>query len=815
MKCIRNILSLILTAALIISLAAAPAFAENTAKTAGKLVGDCSLFLPDSDAIQVIYNLVDANGNDVSDNVVYSVTSDDATWQTWLDVDAATGDVYVSSRAAGKSFTVTAESNTYKASQIVNVSSDVFCTDFENGIPAWITPEQSISSACTIYDEGTNKYMYFAGKGNYAAPQKTIDFKNFSFADSAITGIATSHLTVEMKFLTAPTKNNDDVRQPLSISWYREKGIINGKSGTSMDAYWTGNYDANTKTSQLVVRNINPSGSTDSIVWYSSTTSVGGAYANDPDWYSTTDKKYSGFTFADMKIEIMDNIRVTTVNGTRKQDSEFINRVSGATLADANVTSMSLGGPIDDLKIYTGEKVSHAFKTGLKIEGESNILRAPVGSAAKISYSLAIDDTGLATEVPADVLWSVSSRNGVSVADAEKGEVTVNGDAAAGVFTVTAKSSDGTVLATKDVTVIEFLTPWTCANKNRIFNDMENATHYGEGVASAVNNSKTYSAYTTNSAGLGSVGAVEKDSNGNITNRYISSQGRMAYSKDGSGVMLRPYDWADGYDYRKTNQQLTFEGKFMIESSVLESALDPWSIFFVDAEDTSTYTNKAELDIRYDDLGEGVVGVYLYENGKGYNGELVDGTWVNCEGKLIGLVGIDEWFNLRVEADYAKKLYNIFIDDVLVAKDIAIGDGNTFRRNANIRSGCAIDDIAMYTGSKVATTLSAGDHFAVLKDGVKQSAGTTSFTWSEATAEDSTSTATAIIMSDSKDYSGNSLLVTIYNANGALVDVKLAPVVKSNAGISLAATEASGRVDENGSAKVFIWNTETLVPFNK
>lgn len=112
MKCIKNILSLILTAALILSLAAAPAFAVEGTKTAGELVGDCTLFLPDSDAIKVNYNLVDAEGNDVTEAVTYAVTSDDATWPKWLDVDAATGDVYVSSKAAGKSFTVTAESDT-------------------------------------------------------------------------------------------------------------------------------------------------------------------------------------------------------------------------------------------------------------------------------------------------------------------------------------------------------------------------------------------------------------------------------------------------------------------------------------------------------------------------------------------------------------------------------------------------------------------------------------------------------------------------------------------------------------------------------
>ena len=777
MKCIKNIFALVLTLALVLSTAAVPVFAE---KLEGAIVGDCTLFLPDTDAIKVTYNLVDENGADVTDNVTYSVTSTDATWEKWLDVDAATGDVYVSSKAAGKSFTVTAESDTYKKSQVVNISETVLCADFEDEeIGTTVTDDIFSIKTATVVANGE-------GKAASSSTSSTTDLSKYGLVINSLNFVSQKY-TIEA-----------NAAVPLSGS----------------NSYF------------LAIKYKDISGSTRYWMEKTSDTQMKLAYkGNSTTWSADGRSNAINYTFGEyinFKLVISGN---KTGNFYWNNVSQLSNKelYGAATETFDTLETIAFGSLVDDIKIYTGERVSHAFKTGLAIEGESSVLRAPSGTSVKIPYELAIEDASIAGEtLPTDVLWSVSSHSGVSVADATKNEITVSGDATAGTFTVTATDSNGTVWAKKDVKIINQLTSWSCANSGRAFCDMESATYFAEG-ASPTSDNKSYSGYTVESTGLGSVVKVEKDTAGNIVNRYISSMGYLAWSgypSLGSGARIRPYDWQ--YSYASTNSLLTFEGKFMIESDVLNHEYKhpetTWSLLCA-PDATATFPGKAALDLRYDDLGEGVVGIYIHENGAGYNGEFVDDPssskgkdWVNCSGKLIALVGVDEWFDLRVEADYTNEVYNIWIDDVLVAKNIATGESRHFRSSsAYLYSGAAFDDIALYTGAKDAETVSATEQFTVFKDFGAQEEGAMGFTWSEATPDKQTSSASASLMSN-VDYSGKSLIAAIYSADNSLVNVKYVPVAKTTAGNSIAFVNATGVVPANGFAKIFLWDMGKIVP---
>lgn len=805
MKCIKNILSLILTLALVLSVAAIPAFA--TEKTQGTLVGDCTLYLPDTDSIKVTYNLVDQNGEDVAEDVTYSVTSDDEGWEKWLDVNAKTGEVYVSHKAVGKSFSVTAESETYKASQLVSISNTVLCTDFESGQPDWIYNDSVVES---IEKNGTNSYLYIPGGGTWAMTYSTV-----RLAEKNIP-VNTQHLSIDVKFMVSPKKSGDGTHpwRPMAINFANDKGMSKKTSGQNttwrLETLTSDLSNTNTRT----LTTPEPHGkNANGIATYSAKKALSSEFTVNPEWYDETTGKFKGsFEFAELELDIVDDDISTRINGGTINTYTYYEGLLDFDYATVN--NIEFSGAIDDLKIYTGEKVSHSFKTGLKIDGETNILRAPVGISANISYKLAIENAALAgSELPTNVLWTVSNHNGVTVADASKGEIKVDGDATSGEFSVIALDADGNVLAKKDVNIIDKITTYSCTNNARFYCDMESEKYYGGALGDY--NSRGYAGYYVEGSGLGSVGKTEVVDG--KTNRYISSKGDAAWSSNGSGARMRVYD--NQFGYGMTNSLLTFEGRFKIENDVITSdEKNPeakWSLIFA-AVDPNNNPSKAALDLRYDDLGEGVAGIYIYENGTGYNGEIKtneEGTskWTVCEGRLIALVGIDTWFDLRVETDYTNKVYNIWIDDVLVAKNIAVGDSEHFRDNSYIYSGAAFDDIARYTGSKATDTIAATEQFTVFKDFSAQEEGSMGFVWAEATPDEQSSSASAALMS-ATDYSSATLIAAIYGADNTLIDVSLEPVSKTSAGNSIAFVKAVGKVPANGYAKIFLWNMNTLVP---
>ena len=143
MKCVKNILSILLT--MILSVVAISSFAatETSIKGEGSFVieastrsiieGDCKLYLPGSDAVELTYNLLDPDGNDITENVVYSISSDDVESNKWVEIDSKTGVVHVKGDAFGKSFMVSATSSTYSASQIVEISETALSFEIEDG----------------------------------------------------------------------------------------------------------------------------------------------------------------------------------------------------------------------------------------------------------------------------------------------------------------------------------------------------------------------------------------------------------------------------------------------------------------------------------------------------------------------------------------------------------------------------------------------------------------------------------------------------------------------------------------------------------
>ena len=442
MKCNKSILAFVLAIALIFSMTAVPAFAE---KTQGSLVGDCLIYLPDSDSVKLTYNLVDTNGADVTENVTYNVTSSEADWKKWLDVDTVTGDVYVSHDAVGKSFVVSAESDTYKASQEITIANVRLCADFDDGvIPAWIDNEKGQE----IFTNNGNQYLYVKGFDSWNTIYPTVKLKDKNLE------LKTSHLSIDMKFMISHMKSasgNNAPKAPMTIHWENQNGMSMKKTGENKTwdlAVRATDYNEETETRKIMLpgQPYNPS-SLGTIALNSTSTELGDAFTVKSSWYDATEKTFNdGFEFAKLEFDVADSKIYAKINdGTMSRFQNTWGSDPYVGLLDfnnASVTSISLSGAIDDLEIYTGEKVSHSYYSGLKIDGDENILRAPVGTSAKVVYNLAIEDASIAgSTIPENVSWSVSSHTGVSVADATKGEVTVAGDAASGTFKVLATVS--------------------------------------------------------------------------------------------------------------------------------------------------------------------------------------------------------------------------------------------------------------------------------------------------------------------------------------------------------------------------------------
>lgn len=314
----------------------------------------------------------------------------------------------------------------------------------------------------------------------------------------------------------------------------------------------------------------------------------------------------------------------------------------------------------------------------LEIIGDASIVRALPGKTSRVGYTLSP-----ATD---DVVWSVEGApDGVTMMP--DGGVLVNGNAGSGNFVVQAKNQEGVILAEKTVTIVSSVYQYTVdtyygntTRSHRLFVDFESQTvgnepnYRNEGIDRRNDYPFSFGA-TASALAVTNPPLVRADSNGN---KYISARGLLNYSSNqGSTFTIVPTVDSTAYTMEGSTCG-TFEADFMAETDVVGGA-GVNSLMYNGANNT--------FDFRYEILSDGTAAIYSYMN--------ENGTGKASSGTQIATVESDKWFNVRIEADFVSKTYDMYVNNKLVINDK--------KHNApsvgQFQIGAAIDNFSIYSGA--------------------------------------------------------------------------------------------------------------------
>ena len=794
MKKIKHVLSLFLVVCMLLTVASVTALAaEYTIK------GDGIILAAYDSAVKVNYSLL---ADSVATSATWSIESEDAALPTYAAVDSETGDLYVSKNALGKSFKIIASVDGAEvAEKEVSVANKYYYENFDNETLDSTTLTSSlfsqVSNAKVISRENGFAVQYTGATELYN--NDIITNNIFPLVVTMPEGFAPEYLTIESKAKIDATV--DTVGNTATI-------VSKGRAFSALcyNGAWRSinTYIATAKNA------------TQATYGYKA------AYTSNPTNTGTRDADFSYNNWVPVVLKVTNKATAATpclglnmtVNGVSALGHNAFSYTSTSDKTmHYELSTISFGSDVDDIEIYSGEKVSYSFTTGLKIVGDDKIVRAPEGITANINYSLEADVTGVT--VPENNSWSIEpAYNGVSVSN--EGVVSVSGSSELGDFTVCAKDNNGNLLASKTVKITQTSNATRLNNsssckvtpdKTRLYLDFEGNQTVGSSLTTNPGDTnRDFSALRIYTSDKGEGYPLAKaDSTGNI---YASAEGYINNTSIGvNGANLTiSVNTDDSYFKPADADYLTFGGKFRIESSTLENNAetttqngDRGSLICFGSKLNNSSNTTITVDIWFEQVADGVAAIYNGMDGNGEGNKNIRNT--------VALKEMDEWFEARVEFDVNSSTFDLYIDDVLVIDNEKTLE-QTFKA---IYLGCGVDDITMYSGREAVATAQAGDTFNAFADGIKVADGATTYTWSAADGDGETSSASVMLMSDT-DYSDTIVLVAIYSNDGKLLDVAKADVVKSAAGLSLAAVEANAKIPANAYLKVFHWDIDTLVP---
>ena len=772
MKSLKSILSLCVAVCMVLTLCAVPALAADTYE----IVGDRIILAHKTETIMLNYDLM-KNGEKV--NAVWSISEGGDDISAYAEVDSANGTLYVSNAALGKSFKLNATADDVVTSIDVQVADKHYFEDFENEGEIGESITSSLfgdgKSSAKVIANGTGK----AASATGASGKTTID--NLNLVANLPSGFEALNLNVEADVYI----KSDDT----------DATKLDNKQGTTLlglsyaDAYYYTRFYLENYNSRITVSkkyNPNNTWSADGREYVNalldSWMSLKYNLKNSTNSTNVDDSKTLNVTIKDNSIGAYSSFYSNSfaiygsndLNEDGKKDALYTN----------NLLAVGFGSNVDNIKIYSGETTEHTFKNIIfDIAGDKKLLRPNAGVSAVSKYSLSAKNPG--AEVPENIVWSISGApSGITLPDSSKGEIVVAGNASNGSLTLQAFSGN-TIVASEEITIVGKYTSYSqpLINKERYFDDFENATYYvtGERLASLTSGGSNISPFVYNNelnVAKENVSYIKAEANGN---KYASSIGLLG-GRFGCSIVLNPYQTSVNWKYSYANTY-TLEAALMAESSELVNATGEWTLYAYQADGSG-------IDVRYKENADGTISIYHYFN---------DGSEKT---ELIAVKPVDEWFNLRVTMDKAAMTYSMWLDNVLVINNAstngALDMGGMF--------GISVDNIAIYTGARYIADAVAGDNFVILADGA---VAENDHTWTEASDKAS---AAVTLMSDTKDYSGNSLIVALYEESGKLADVKIVEVSKSAAGISVATAEIEAAVTAGSRFKAFLINPTTLVP---
>lgn len=419
MKHVKSLLALVLTLMLVCGMAVVPAFAAE-----GTMVGDAKIFLPSTGAVKVQYTLTSDGTTAVAD-AAYSITkvenADDSqvaaadVWQ-YAQIDAATGDLYVSQAAKGKEIFISATSADYTGSISAVVSETSLSTDFENETDGSLISNpifnattvkaaagngglvaQSTATAVSSYHNDLSKYKLTISPENFVSRDYTIQLKMSSAIGAWSNG----------------TKYFKDM-SPVIISY--DNDAFNGYC---------------TLEGQPLADEVNRLRT----VWKPS----------DYGYFRRRSQSVYDYKYVDQYLPL--TLRVVnnkTVTMTYELSNESVrtwtaNLNSAGTVAGTQVTTFGFGCYLDDLEIYTGERITDtSMFAPFKVVGDSKLF-LPSSGTIKVQYGMANNAGEAITE---GVTYTLSGENVASYAQInDNGELLIDSQALGRTFTITATAN--------------------------------------------------------------------------------------------------------------------------------------------------------------------------------------------------------------------------------------------------------------------------------------------------------------------------------------------------------------------------------------
>lgn len=738
MKKVKTLLSVILIVVFLVSLVNIPALAAE-----GVIVGDTNIYLARDGAVKLPYILT-TDGTTPVDGAVYSVSvngveSEDTAKYAAFDSE---GYLYVGQMAKGKTLTVTAQSADCSASLSVNVCNTIYAEDFEDEtVGQAVTSSIFDTKTATVITEGDMHVPSDANANKIAKSYTNTSSWTDSQTQLIINGnFEASKLTVEAKVGVHNQADIDgnfpNMNHPVRLTY--ESGAVYTKfEGTDGVNY--------------ILRKRNGDS------W------LAGIYTTGYSYYKLMPTKM-----------VITNNKTLDIYVDSKSMTYDISSVKGT---DAVLQNIAFGSFVDDIEIYSGEKAVSPYV----ISGQDIIYRAPANTTAKLTYDLApvIECASVGGAV------SLSLKEAYTGVNVSGNEVKVVGSANHGTFTLQAKDSSGNVLGEKDITIVEKVYDWA-DDYSRAYLDFENQSIGSAPNAKIDSNNRidnTPEIDTNDSNEI--VPVVKSDAS---HGKFVSAIGYKHWNNNtGSNFYIIPRTGnSTAYMFDSTVTSATLEADFKLDLETMKSSDIPYSLFAVGR------ASNSGLDLRYTEFADGTMGIYSFMDKDGKGIDSVSG------GTLVATVPADTWFNLRVEADFAAKTYELYVDNRLVVS----GAKHTMSYVDNTYIGADVDNIALYHGSKDVAIIDNGSVFAGTDIGIKSE---------YRVAEAESKTVTFNLSEQIGNITADTSLIVAHYSGGTLAGVSYAPV-RVTGGKALGCVAVTGTFAAGDYVKAFIWNMDTLVP---
>ncbi|MBE7035687.1 MAG: hypothetical protein E7403_00130 [Ruminococcaceae bacterium] len=789
--------------------------ASATMFDAVKVTGDSKLFLPSSGTIKVQYGMETKAGEAVTEGVTYSVSGDNVA--SYAQMNPATGELLIDSQAKGKTFTVKAATADAEATMEVTTNATSLSANFEDGtIPSFITNGNNVSVA--TLNNGNNYAPFKAGSwsnpGNAA-----VNFANGEFAPQV--------LSVELKFRSAGMADlsSNSIYNPVTpVQVHYDKSFMG-------NTYWN---DGAHKSWPVYVnlRAANTGEGAAKVLAqdyrnYTIGSEIGAHIDDASRWKTVGTYNYTGtytrgdvngygssfsddFSFTNMKLVVKDDKIFVSINGSAFTAEEFVSDVNDietgeeVSVIGVPITSIKFGTPVDDLEIYSGEKVAGAWT----ISGD-DFLIAPYKSTSATSFNYSATPELPWADQNATVTWGLASNYAGTSIDAN-GKLTITGDTPTGNITIQAKDANGTVIGEKTLEIFRGQKNTYYWIDNRTFlqdfekydvgsKDLDGRMGNGDDDGSLIGESNwnDFLIVPGSNAPSKGVATIVQDGSGN---KYISSFGRKWWtsSADGSGLYLDIND----NKYTDTTKEQTYLGEYFAGEETVNLEAD----FMFDGEwvtkmdpvysTASVITSNSDtFDIFYKKLTDETVGVYL---------GVVDGVVAETGAPLIAVMPVDTWFSLKLEQNNATKAINVYINGRLVAENVVVTKMTSNLANHQWWIGASVDNIQLYSGS--ATAAAANTEFKV--GNAVQNVG---FATEYAVAAGKNVVSVTLGEAAPAGVSSDAKLIIAQYSGDKMVKMTSVPVTVVNGKLygcaALTAEYAAG-----DTVKAFLWNWGTLQP---